>query len=159
MTRWSFIHHLTGRGPDRGCRSGNPGLRLLPPAALVHRGALPLTADHALQAELAHQPGDAVTANPDVLPVQLPPDLLHAVDAEVLGVHAPDLDLQLLVAEPAGRGRPAPGGVVGGRGDLPHPADRLPPPTRTGGVRPNPPPRRARGGSPAEETPPPPPDF
>src|ERR1700738_5065678 len=36
----------------------------------------------------------------DALPIQLPPDLLDPVNAEVLLVHALDLDLQLLVAQP-----------------------------------------------------------
>jgi hypothetical protein len=34
--------------------------------------------------------------------VKLPPDLAGAVDAEVLGVDSADLDLELLVAAPAG---------------------------------------------------------
>src|SRR5262249_57842029 len=59
---------------------------------------------------------------------QPPPDLLHAVDAEVLLVHAYDLDLQLLITQPARRRRPGRGGVVRGRGDLQRLADRLDPP-------------------------------
>src|SRR5262249_30985182 len=61
-------------------------------------------------------------------------DLLDPVDAEVLLVHARDLHLQLLVAYSAGRGRPGLGGVVGGRGDLQHLADRLDPELVTVGV-------------------------
>jgi hypothetical protein len=46
--------------------------------------------------------------------VQLPPHFAGAIDAEVLGMDPTDLDLQLLVAAPAGRGWPAVGVVIGG---------------------------------------------
>src|ERR671910_3351782 len=55
--------------------------------------------------------------------------LASTVDAEVLGVDPADLGLQLLVTQRPGRGRPAAGGVVGGRGDRQHLADRLDPVT------------------------------
>src|ERR1700737_5167377 len=69
-----------------------------------YRSPLPLASNHPLQIQIAHQPGHAVAADTNALPVQLPPDLLDPVNAEVLLVQALDLDLQLLVAQPAGRG-------------------------------------------------------
>jgi hypothetical protein len=59
--------------------------------------------------------------------VQLPPHLPGAIDPEVVVVDPADLDLQLLIATPAGRRRPAAGVVVGGRGDRQDHADRLDP--------------------------------
>jgi hypothetical protein len=75
----------------------------------------------------AHQPLHGAAGHSDPFAVQLPPDLAGAVDAEVLGMHPGDLSLQLLVAQRPGRGRPARGGVVGGRGDRQQLADRLDP--------------------------------
>ena len=57
---------------------------------------LALAAHHALQIEIIHQPGDPITANPDALTIALAPDLLDAVDAEVVAVDPGDLDLQFL---------------------------------------------------------------
>jgi hypothetical protein len=68
----------------------------------------------------------------EALPPQLPPDLAHAIDAEVLLEHASDLDFQIRVAaDPLGQaggiGALAGVGVVGRRGDRQDPADRLDP--------------------------------
>ena len=55
-------------------------------------------------------------------PSQLTPDLAHAIDAEVLLEHAPDLDLKIRVtAEPVGQtggiGAPGDMGMIRRRGD------------------------------------------
>src|SRR5262252_617317 len=89
------------------------------------RGPLRLAPDHAFQAHLAHQARHPFPTDRDVLPVQLPPDLLDPVDLEVLLAHTLDLDLELGVTQPAGRGRPRTCLIVGGGGDLQDLADRL----------------------------------
>jgi len=51
-----------------------------------------------------NQPGDHAASGAEAFPPQLPPDLAHAIDAEVLLEHAPDLDLQISVsADPVGQ--------------------------------------------------------
>jgi hypothetical protein len=105
------LHQVRGSGGGRIRRGGPPGLA---------------TAD-ALKAQLTHQPFHGAAGHRDPLPVQLPPDLPGAVDPEVLGMHPGDLDLQLGIAGRTRRGGSAAGGVVGGRGDRQHLADRLDP--------------------------------
>lgn len=56
-----------------------------------------LAAHHAFQPETHHQPRDAVTADLETFSVELQPDLLCAVDAEVLLVRPDDLHRQPLV--------------------------------------------------------------
>jgi len=85
-----------------------------------------------LKAHPAHQPRHGAASDVEAFPPQLPPDLAHAVDAEVLLEHASHFDLQGFIALGPGRqpGRIAPLGdmaVVGGRGDRQHLADRLDP--------------------------------
>jgi hypothetical protein len=99
---------------------------------VAHRGAHPLAADHPFKAHLLHQPGDRAAGNVEALPLQLPPDLAHAVDAEVLLEHAPHLDLEFLIPLCPDRqpGRIAPLGdmvVMSRRGDRQDFADRLDP--------------------------------
>jgi hypothetical protein len=79
-----------------------------------------------------HQPLDGAACHPDVLPVELSPHLVGAVDEQVPGVHPPDLHHQLGV--PAGplRRWPLARHPVRVRGDLAavlgeHPTDRLDP--------------------------------
>jgi hypothetical protein len=45
--------------------------------------------------KLAHQPLHGAAGHRDPLPVQLPPHLAGAIDAEVLGMDAGDLCLEL----------------------------------------------------------------
>ena len=86
-----------------------------------------------LQAHRSHQPLDGAAGHRDALPVELPPDLAHAVDAEVLREHA--LDLGFRAPRPASPGPTACSGsarlrgmgVIGRRGDRQHLADRLDP--------------------------------
>jgi hypothetical protein len=59
------------------------------------------TAD-TLQAQLAHQPLDGAAGHRDPLTVQLPPHLAGAVDAELLGMDAADLGLELAVTHSPG---------------------------------------------------------
>ena len=73
---------------------------------------LALAAHHALQIQIVHQPGHPITANPDAFTIELAPDLLDAVDAEVVAVYPSDLDLQLLVTALSGGGLPTDGCVV-----------------------------------------------
>ena len=91
-----------------------------------------LAPDRPLKAHVPHQPGNRAARDREAFPPQLPPDLAHAIDAEVRLEHAPDLDLQIRVAaDPLGQaggiGAPGGAGVVGRRGDRQNPADRLDP--------------------------------
>ena len=109
-------HQVSGPGRGRG----------------GHRGADPLPAARPGQAQLAHQPLHRAPGHRRALAVELQPDLPRPVDAVVLRVHPADLGLQLLIAHGPGRGHPAGGVVVGGRGDRAavlgqHAADRLDP--------------------------------
>ena len=88
----------------------------------------------AREPELAHEALDGAAGDAGALAVELGPDLVGAVDREVLTVHAGDLFLQLLVTDEATRGQALLGHEVGVRGDLQamlaeHPADRLDPET------------------------------
>lgn len=56
------------------------------------------------KAHLAHQPEEGAASEVEAFPLQLPPNLAHAVNPEVLLEHAPDLDLEILI--PFCRGRP-----------------------------------------------------
>src|SRR3981189_276999 len=92
-----------------------------------------LAADRALQAQARHQPLDGAAGNREAFSPQLPPDLPHAVDAEVLREDPLNLDLQFGVplrtgrtladVDPLGDLR-----MVGRRGDWQYLADRLDPP-------------------------------
>ncbi len=91
-----------------------------------------LAPDRPLKAHVPHQPGDRAARGAEALPPQLTPDLAHAIDAEVLLEHAPDLDLQIRVAadpvgQPGGIGAPGSMGMIGRRGDRQNLADRLDP--------------------------------
>jgi hypothetical protein len=99
-----------------------------PRGARIRRGGpLGLATADAFQAQLAHRPLHRAAGHRDPLAVQLAPDLAGAVDAEVLGMDAADLRLELAVAHGSGRGGSACGLVVGGQGDRQHPTDRLDP--------------------------------
>ncbi|GHH88849.1 hypothetical protein GCM10017771_35900 [Streptomyces capitiformicae] len=52
-------------------------------------------ASGALQAQLAHEPGDGATGRGYALAVQLPPDLPDPVDAVVVGMDPADVRFQL----------------------------------------------------------------
>ncbi|MGY3463226.1 hypothetical protein ACVW0I_000097 [Bradyrhizobium sp. LM6.11] len=89
-------------------------------------------ADNPLQTHVPHQSRHRATGNIEAFSLELPPDLAHAIDPEVLIEHAPNLDLQRGILPGAGRqrGRIAPlgdMGVVGRGGDRQHLADRLDP--------------------------------
>src|SRR5512132_36718 len=90
-------------------------------------GAAGPAADRAGDAKGAHQPGDPVPADQLALAAQLAPELAGAVDLVVVVEHPEDLGGELGVAAGPCRRRPAPGGVVAGRGDLQRTADRLDP--------------------------------
>ena len=49
---------------------------------------------HAGEPHLSHQALDRAAGDADALPVELGPDLVGAIDVEVLGVHAGDLALR-----------------------------------------------------------------
>lgn len=99
---------------------------------VANRGADRLAADSPFKAHFPHQSGDGASGDVEAFPLELPPDLAHAIDAEVLLEDAPHLGLQRLVALPPRR---QPGGivplgdmvVVGRGGDRQHLADRLDP--------------------------------
>src|SRR5260221_8421338 len=83
-------------------------------------------------AKARHQPLDGAAGNREAFSPQLPPDLPHAVDAEVLREDPLNLDLQFRVPLPTGRTLAGvdPLGdmrMVGRRGDRQHLADRLDP--------------------------------
>ena len=62
-----------------------------------HGGALGLAPDDATDAELAHEPGDAVAAGRDAVTLELAPELLGTVTAKVLLPDLHDEQLQLSV--------------------------------------------------------------
>ena len=70
---------------------------------VADRGLHGLAAHDPLQAHVPHQPRHRAAGDLDALPPELPPDLAHAVDAEVLIEDAPDLDLQRGIPPGAGR--------------------------------------------------------
>jgi hypothetical protein len=73
--------------------------------AIVADGGTDLPAPpDALQAQLAHQPGDGAAGHGYALAVQLPPYLPDPVGAEVVGVDAAYLRLQFGVADRPGAG-------------------------------------------------------
>jgi len=86
-----------------------------------------LASDRSHQFEFSHQASHTVAADLDALAAELAPDLLGAVDIEVLPVHPSDLDLELLVAQLARRRWSRDRRVISRRGDLQRLADRLDP--------------------------------
>src|ERR1019366_6325359 len=90
-----------------------------------HGGARGLALYHPTKAQLAHQPLHRAGGHQESLAPQLGPDFVRPVDPEVLVPDPLDLGRQLLVPDRPGRGRSGAGRVVGGRGELQHPADRL----------------------------------
>src|SRR5919202_1439961 len=91
-----------------------------------------LAADDAFQAQRPHEACDRAAGDLEALALQLPPELAHAIDPEVLVEHTLDLALEHLVSlgPLAALGRIAALGgvlVVSGRGDRQHLADRLDP--------------------------------
>src|SRR3972149_4866998 len=90
-------------------------------------GADPLRPRDTSEAELAHQAGDPVPADVDLVAAQLSPPLACAVDRDVILVAAAGAGSRFGVAAGSGRRWPGPGGVVGGRGDRQGLADRVGP--------------------------------
>jgi hypothetical protein len=73
-------------------------------AVVADSGADLLPASGTLRTEVTHQRGDRAADHGDVLAVQLPPDLPHSVDIEVVGMGTADLRLQLRAADRARTG-------------------------------------------------------
>jgi hypothetical protein len=99
---------------------------------VADRGFDRLATDHALQAHAPHQSLHGASGDILALAAQLPPDLAHAVDVEVLREDTPDLNLAdripLRARRQLGGIGPLCGmGAVGGWGDRQHLADRLDP--------------------------------
>lgn len=99
---------------------------------VADRGLERLATDSAGQALPPHQPFHRAPSDLDPLPVQLPPNLAGAVDLEVRPEDTGDLRLEACISQrprsPTARVGPLGlAGVVGGRGDRQHPADRLDP--------------------------------
>src|ERR1700722_8213529 len=88
------------RDPER-VRPGRPELAVdmiqRTRCGLVADGFDWLAADHALQAHAPHQSLHGASCDILALAAQLPPDLAHAVDVEVLREDTPDLDLADLI--------------------------------------------------------------
>jgi len=90
-----------------------------------------------LQPHLTHQPShraasDRAAVHLDLLPLQLPPHLAHAVDLEVAVIDATDMQPKFRITLPQRRQlarvvAPRDLGVVRRRGDRQHIADRLDP--------------------------------
>src|SRR5690606_22245397 len=83
-------------------------------------------------AQIAHQPRHTAPGNIKPFPLHLPPDLAHAVDAEVLGKDPHDFRLEYLITlrsdRPAARITTLRNAFVVARwGDRQNPADRLDP--------------------------------
>lgn len=70
---------------------------------VADRGLDGFAADDPLKTHLPHQSRHGATGNIEAFPLELPPDLAHAVDGEVLVEHAPNLDLQGSIQPGAGR--------------------------------------------------------
>lgn len=83
----------------------------------------PATTPGALQFQIFHEPLDGAARDRVALALQLFPDLDDAVNGEVVVVHASDLRLKFLVANPARAGGPRLGGVIGRGSKLQSPAD------------------------------------
>jgi len=89
-------------------------------------------ANDAVQPNASHKPSDGAAGDVVTLPLQLSPDLAHAIDMEVLVEHPAYLDLHGDVASGAGRqtvdvrafGDDI---IIGGWGNRQQPADRLDP--------------------------------
>src|SRR4249920_36301 len=81
--------------------------------------------DVGVQVDRIDLSGHPITANVGALTVELTPDLLDAIHAKVVAVHAADLDFEMLVALAADRQRTIDRGIVGGWGNLQNPADGL----------------------------------
>jgi hypothetical protein len=108
---------------------------------VIHRARRGLVADRgfdgfaangSLQIHVPHQSRHCATGNIEAFTLELPPDLAHAIDPEVLIEDAPDLDLQPGILPGARRqlGGFAPlghMGVVGRGGDRQDFANRLDP--------------------------------
>src|ERR1700730_12718444 len=99
---------------------------------VADRGSDRLAADHALQTKGSHQPCHGAAGNVVTFALQLPPDLAHAVDTEVLLEPPPNLLNQGVIPprprRQSGRiGAPGDMRMVGRWGDRQHPADRLDP--------------------------------
>src|SRR5690606_13466672 len=90
----------------------------------------------ALKSHRPHEPSDCAAGDIKAFPLQLTPDLAHAVDLEVLVEHPAYLDLHGDIAPGAGRqavhirafGNTL---IIGGRGNRQQSADRLDPESRT----------------------------
>jgi hypothetical protein len=102
------------RSGARGSRVGNSGAALLASA-------------HVLDAQVTHEASHLAASDGVVLAPELFPELVNAIDAAVGRPGVEDLGLHLGVTHRPGRGRPALRRVVGLRGDLQLPADRLDP--------------------------------
>jgi hypothetical protein len=92
-----------------------------------NRGPLDLAPDHTADAQLAHQPPDAVPAEAVALPTQLLPALAHSVHPVVVLPELADLRLERRVSDCPGQRFAGSGGVIGAPGDLQFGADRLDP--------------------------------
>lgn len=73
-------------------------------ASLVtDRRADRVATNDALQPHCPHKPSNSAAGGVKALPLQLPPDLAHAIDLEVLIEHPTYLDLQADIAAGANR--------------------------------------------------------
>jgi len=111
------------REPQRvRCRSMEDPVHMIERARrclVLHRCSDRLAPDRPFKTHLTHQPGDGAAGDVEALPPQLPPDLAHAIDPEVLLEDAPNLDPERVIPlRPDGQaGRVVPPGdmVVIGR--------------------------------------------
>src|SRR5205085_10437223 len=90
-------------------------------------GAVAFAAPHTTQPELAHQAFHGATRHSMLFTVQLSPDLVRAVDAEVLAPYPADLALEHLITQGASTEWTCLRRVIRRWGNLQHPADRLDP--------------------------------
>jgi hypothetical protein len=86
-----------------------------------------LAAAHALEAFLAHQPGNVVTADPDIATLEFLPGLARTVGAPVTDTRRLDLSDQPLVLERTPGRLPGPTRVVRAHRHAERSADRLDP--------------------------------
>src|ERR1700730_17448300 len=99
---------------------------------VADRGPDGFAADDPLQTHVPHQSRHCATGNIEAFTLELPPDLAHAVAAEVVIADAPSIDLERSIlcgarGEPGGIPPLGRMGVIARGGDPQNLADRLAP--------------------------------
>ena len=121
-TRYSSLTRLVSRAPHRSRRSPGFHHRLLTDLGQPLSAAA--SARETVDAEFPHQPGNALSADPPALALQLAVDSGSAVGAVVTGMHTADFLLEHLVRPGSAAQRPGLPGVVAAPRDAENPRHR-----------------------------------